>query len=420
MSGMLKDLLLNLFFISFLPLLIVSTWGERYVHLKNKTKIWIINLTASLATILCMSSPVQVGEGFIFDLRQIPVIIVSLYLGYKNSLILLFFTLFYRFLIGGEGFYVYLIIHLTIFALVPLLKNTYKKANLIKKLMINSFLSIFFASYAILLSKLFSPIPIKFGEFAVYYIVLQALGMVLLTLILQYINENSRLKMEMMRSEKLKALGELSASVSHELKNPLTVTKGFIQLINEYELPAQEKQKYLSLALNELNRAREIIDAYLVFANPYPTNIVSLNIQEEITKAIGHLRENHAGITFQYDSDPELVFKGESNKLQLVLNNLLKNAIEAMPEGGIILIEAKKKKDSLHILIQDNGCGMSNEEINRLGEPIFELNGKGTGLGLMVVYRIIHSLGGTIEVSSKLNEGTDVSIMLPIDNNHTQ
>jgi two-component system sporulation sensor kinase B len=235
-------------------------------------------------------------------------------------------------------------------------------------------------------------------------------------ILIEYILKNIKQKDHYVKTEKLRVVGELAAGVSHEINNPLTVTYGFLQLLGEESLTPAERKKYITLALEELNRTHEIMENYLILANPYQEQIEKVNLKEEM-QLIGEKLQGYAilqGVSITINCPQNLYLECERKKLQQVILNIAKNAIEAMDSGGILFIEFIQKKHHIIMNFQDNGIGMSPEQISKLGEPYFSSNTKGTGIGLMVAYRIIQSLGGTIQVASQINEGTDIKVILPV------
>lgn len=415
MQQVIKDLLLNVFFISFLPLLLASAWEDKLNLTKNRLNILLGNLTAAGSAILCMTFPVNFTEGFIFDLRQIPIIIACLFFGYRNSIILVSVILGYRFLMGGEGFYIYLIIQIAIFLIVPLFRQHFFRQSLPKRLLILSGLSIFFSAMVLALAKTMASVPLIYGRFSYLFVGIQLLGILLTALVLQYINKNIRLRDELISSAKMQMIGEMAASVSHDIRNPLTVSRGFVQLLKEPSLNSDDRERYISLALQEMDRAKEIIDDYLILANPYPEEKEEVQLNDEIVWIRDILEPYSLLHNVQiktYAPEPAILLC-ERKKIRQVFVNVAKNAIEAMHGGGVLFIELAKGNGRIEITFQDNGVGMDEEQISRLGEPYFTTKTKGTGLGMMVVWKIVQSLGGKIDVSSTPGEGTDFKISLP-------
>ncbi|MCL6573829.1 MAG: two-component sensor histidine kinase, partial [Bacillus sp. (in: Bacteria)] len=221
-----------------------------------------------------------------------------------------------------------------------------------------------------------------------------------MTILIEYIRKNIELRGQYIKAEKLKVVGELAASVSHEINNPLAVTSGFLQLLSDDSLTPTERKRYISLALSELERTKEIMEDYLILANPYQGQLEKVNLMEEIQLVVKNLQVYSAmiGVTITISCPPNFFFDCEQKKIQQVMVNIAKNALEAMENGGTLLIELTREPNYFVILFQDNGIGMHPEQILKLGEPYFSAKTKGTGIGLMVVYRIIQSLDGIIQV----------------------
>jgi two-component system sporulation sensor kinase B len=220
---------------------------------------------------------------------------------------------------------------------------------------------------------------------------------------------------ELQRSEKMEVISQLAASVAHEVRNPLQVTRGFLQLLSDKSTDGKEKG-FMNLAIDELDRASEIITDFLTFAKPQLDHITHLNIKEELKQIEGILipLATMQGAVINADLTPDLFVKGNSSKFKQALVNIIKNSIEALGQDGEILIRAYEDKDgNIVISIKDNGEGMSESEIKRLGEPYYSKKTKGTGLGLMVTFRIIEVMQGKLEFSSIKGVGTEAQIVLP-------
>ncbi len=221
---------------------------------------------------------------------------------------------------------------------------------------------------------------------------------------------------EMVRkSEMLSVIGQLAAGVAHEIRNPLTSLKGFVQLLDSH---VTDKREYLSIMLSELNRIEYIIREFLVLAKPQDVVYQKRDVRPMLEHIIA-LGETHAilhSVEIQLaiaEADLPPV-NCEENQLKQVFLNLLKNAIEAMPQGGQVRVEVLCEQDeTIVVRIVDQGCGIPEEKISKLGEPFFTTKETGTGLGLMVSYKIIHNHGGTITVKSREQQGTTFEIRLP-------
>lgn len=235
--------------------------------------------------------------------------------------------------------------------------------------------------------------------------------------IFQDFTEKKRTEELARKSEKLEIVSHLAASISHEVRNPLTVTKGFMQMFYE-DLTEDSKKRLWDIAIQEIDRAAEIINDYLMFAKPAIENKEMINIWHELQHAVTIVTPLANMNTVQIHSplrkDENCFVLGDRQKLQQCLINILKNGIEAMPNGGELQVRLHHLHSDLQIDIHDFGKGMTQEQINRLGEPYFTTKEKGTGLGMMVSFSIIKGMNGNIDVTSDPQKGTCFSIKLPL------
>lgn len=231
--------------------------------------------------------------------------------------------------------------------------------------------------------------------------------------IVEYSRQLEMFNNELQRSEKMEIISELAASVAHEVRNPLQVTRGFLQLLSEKN--SSSNQLYLNMALDELDRAALIITDFLTFAKPEAGKVTTLNVLEEFIHIEGILMPlvNLQGgkITVHIPSD--LHIRGSSSKFKQAFINIIKNSIEALDGEGEIDIWAHGDDGKVCIYIKDNGEGMEPEVLARLGEPYFSNKTKGTGLGLMVTFRIIEVMQGNISFTSTKGVGTEVCVSFP-------
>jgi two-component system sporulation sensor kinase A len=215
------------------------------------------------------------------------------------------------------------------------------------------------------------------------------------------------------KSEKLALLGQMAAGIAHEIRNPLTSIKGFIQLLKTNT----RKEEYFDIVLSELDRINEIVGEFLVLAKPtaavYMTQDIKILLKEVITLFNNQSLLNNVQIFVESDNDLPLI-SCEENQLKQVFLNLLKNAMEAMPKGGNIYVVVKEKEaGKISIQIIDQGVGIPQERISTLGEPFYTTKEKGTGLGLMTCFKIIEGHNGELHIHSKINEGTTIEVILP-------
>lgn len=236
--------------------------------------------------------------------------------------------------------------------------------------------------------------------------------------LVQYSKELELFNNQLQHSEKMQIISELAASVAHEVRNPLQVTRGFLQLLNVDT--TDKKKRYLNLALDELDRASDIITDFLTFAKPQLDHVTELHLATEMKHIEGVLLPltNFQGGEIESNIPDNLYIRGNSAKFKQALINIIKNSIEALKGKGLIQITASNVKEDVVIVIRDNGEGMDKATVAKLGQPYFSTKTKGTGLGLMVTFRIIEVMNGTISFSSVLGVGTEVLIKLPCGDFH--
>ncbi|MBU9720837.1 MULTISPECIES: PAS domain-containing protein [Bacillaceae] len=216
------------------------------------------------------------------------------------------------------------------------------------------------------------------------------------------------------QSEKLSAVGQLAAGIAHEIRNPLTSLKGFLQLI---EFNQGGKQEYYDIMKSEFSRIEQILNELLILSKPQkmdkvPTSIVNL-MDHTVTLLQTQAIIKNIQIKKDIQAEDAMVECAE-HQIKQVFVNLIKNAIEATDDGGEINVLIRAINQEVTVEVVDTGCGIPKEKLKRIGEPFFTTKNKGTGLGLMVTFQIIEEHGGTVEVDSIEGEGTTFKIKLPL------
>ncbi|MGG2086837.1 ATP-binding protein [Priestia aryabhattai] len=233
---------------------------------------------------------------------------------------------------------------------------------------------------------------------------------------LEVIMEKTRMQKELQRAEKMNAIGQLAASVAHEIRNPMTVVKGFLQLFQDNTKLSNTELSYIHLMINEMDRAEAIIHDYLSLAKPDVHQHRFINCLECITSLVD-LLSSYALLTnnilIELDAKEEVYVRGNRNELNQVLLNIMKNGIEAMRAGGTLRVGLYKREGHVHIQIEDTGIGMTSEQVNRLGTAFYSLKEKGTGIGLMVSYQLVEQMNGRIEVESIPEKGSTFTLIFP-------
>lgn len=220
-------------------------------------------------------------------------------------------------------------------------------------------------------------------------------------------------KEELLRkSDKLTVVGELAAGIAHEIRNPLTSIKGFVQLMK----PDME-DLHSEIILSEMDRIEAIITEFLVLAKPHQDTVFQHRNVNDFIKQTITLLDSEANLNnVQFETNlrevPEILCEG--NQIKQVIINVIKNAIESMLNGGTISVETGTHDEGyVFIKVTDQGAGISEERLARLGEPFYSNKEKGIGLGLMVSLKIIENHHGNITFKSILDVGTTVTVLLP-------
>ncbi|MEF3305464.1 PAS domain S-box protein [Paenibacillus sp. GYB003] len=230
--------------------------------------------------------------------------------------------------------------------------------------------------------------------------------------IIRDITERKKTMEMLYHSERLSAAGQLAAGIAHEIRNPLTAIRGFHQLIQSNG----PKKDYFDIMSAELDRIEMILTELLVLSKPQEVKFQRADIVALLAQVIA-LLETQAIITgarlLIECEHSALYIRCDANQLKQAFINLIKNAIEAMPDGGDVTIAIVPERSKLVILVTDEGPGIREEEQSRIGQPFYTTKEKGTGLGLMITQRIIENHRGTMKIESVAGEGATFRIEFP-------
>jgi two-component system, sporulation sensor kinase E len=231
------------------------------------------------------------------------------------------------------------------------------------------------------------------------------------------VTEKAEMQEQLRKSDRLNIVGELAAGIAHEIRNPMTALKGFIQLLEP--CIKAEHPLYYDVITSELARIDSIINEFLILAKPQEIRFLEKDVCQIMRETIDLLSAQAVLYNVQFETHYEdnlSLLYCEPNQLKKVFINLIKNAIEVMSDGGIIKVSINAVDEQyLQVSIQDEGMGIPKEKINKLGEPFYTTKEKGTGLGLMVSYRIIEEHKGRIQVESEEGVGTTFHLILPFN-----
>ncbi len=230
---------------------------------------------------------------------------------------------------------------------------------------------------------------------------------------LRFIEEKLR------QTERLSTLGELTASLAHEVRNPLASIKGVAEILSDEYGEAGQNREFVEILQKEVARLDEVVANYLNFARTNRIQMKSVDLREILhsTLALVRVKLNHAGITLEIRSPSSPVpITGDEHLLRQALLNLILNAVAAMPNGGRLKISLRQDTENVTLAIEDSGDGISEAEMKNIFRPFFTTREFGTGLGLPISKRILESHGGTLSLTSEVGKGTRVDITLPFEN----
>jgi two-component system, NtrC family, sensor kinase len=232
----------------------------------------------------------------------------------------------------------------------------------------------------------------------------------------------TKMQAHLIQSEKMASMGQLAASIAHEVNNPLSGVLIYNQLLTKKitrgDFNREAILDYLSKMEHELNRSTKLIRSLLDFSRQSEPKIKEVNVNDVLNRALE--LAIHAGskenTRAEKDLQPLPTFMVDPDQLEQVFVNLIMNALQAMPTGGTLTLRTFLENGELKIVVQDTGCGIPPENLDKIFTPFFSTKKevKGVGLGLSVVYGIIQGLKGKIEVESKVGEGTTFTVRLPI------
>ncbi|QJD87383.1 PAS domain-containing sensor histidine kinase [Cohnella herbarum] len=239
------------------------------------------------------------------------------------------------------------------------------------------------------------------------------IGHPIVQVVIRDLTERKKTEEMIRRSDKLSIAGELAAGVAHEIRNPLTSLRGFMQLLRE------KNTDYVDIMLGEIDRINDIVNEFIGMAKPQTMHFVVCDLRDLIEQVLVFMQPQATMFNVQMNLtllSPRFSIECEPNQIKQVFMNVLKNAIEAMPNGGMVEITIyMKDQDTIATKIADQGVGIPADRMERIGEPFFSLKESGTGLGLMICHRIVEAHKGKIEIRSIVNVGTTMEVELPVN-----
>ena len=228
--------------------------------------------------------------------------------------------------------------------------------------------------------------------------------------------EKVELQQKVEHQQSLNVVGQMAASIAHEIRNPLTSLKGFTDLLKVDA--TKDAQMYLSVIDSELQRMDQILSELLMLSKPANISIELLEFDKVVQQVIDFMMPDALmkNILIHYNPSPmTILIEGNENRLKQIVMNVIKNAVESMYNGGTVLVDMSVNSGSLlELSITDEGSGMCNETIENLFQPFYTTKTTGTGLGLPFVKKVIEEHDGEIVIESEVKKGTRFSLFLPI------
>jgi two-component system sensor histidine kinase PilS (NtrC family) len=236
----------------------------------------------------------------------------------------------------------------------------------------------------------------------------------------QDLTELRRMQIQVERSERLASIGRLAAGIAHEIRNPLASISGSVETLRSLPGAGADTRQLVDIAVREVDRLNGLITGLLDYARPRAEERQALDLAEitgEIAKAFEHERREN-DVELQVQADPTVGIEGAAGQIRQVIWNLLRNAAEAMPKGGTVIIKVRREDPTGRppytvLSVTDTGVGIAKEDLRQIFEPFFSRKPGGTGLGLATVARVVEDHRGHIEIASDPGQGTEFTLRFP-------
>lgn len=238
------------------------------------------------------------------------------------------------------------------------------------------------------------------------------------TVIFQDLTEMKKLESEVRLKDRMAAVGELSAGIAHEIRNPLAAIAGSAQVLKKSKSLSPQEQRLMSIVLKESERLNKSISEFLRFVRPQERLAADFDVAASLDETLdllsnsSELRPEH--VIRREIEPPSFMLNGDGDQIRQVFWNLARNAVQAMPNGGELTVRTVIDDDAYRIIFADGGRGMSAADLRRLFQPFRTNFPSGTGLGMAISYRIVQAHGGSIDVQSREGEGSTITVSLPL------
>ncbi len=238
--------------------------------------------------------------------------------------------------------------------------------------------------------------------------------------VIRDITEIKNLNEEVARHKRLAALGKLSAGIAHEIRNPLSSIRGLAQFVYNSFSKTDERKEDLNTIIQEVDRLNKLVVQVLDYAKLKELNLTSFSLNNLVNKIVilfkQEIKNKQIIFYLELSSDISLI-EADKDQIRQILMNVVINAIQAIPEKGKIKIKTEKDllrgEPAVKLVIEDNGIGIAEKDLNQIFDPFFSTKEQGSGLGLSIVYKLVEGHQGELKVESKEGEGTKFIIFLP-------
>lgn len=375
--------------------------------LRSSFQKWILLSYFSIALVLCTLFSYPLSPDFSLDLRVIPFLIGGLYFRLSPYLgVLLILLRGYHGI--DSGFYIglafYTLFIILIWKISPKFLKLSSNSRIFFSTLITMIHSILIIIYLEMNGLSYNPLDVWFA-----YLVVPPLGVAMSSYIVEMIQKNHQIQLQMVKAEKLEAIEQMGAAISHEIRNPLTTAIGFADLLEKDSFDPEKEKIYLSILKDELESAERVIQDFLMYSKPVMDKVEKLNVRNELLYVLKLLQplSNLHSVKVITNFSTDGIIEGDRQNFHQCFISILKNSIEAMPNGGTLTIETERLSSKIYITIADSGIGMNEKQLKRLGQPYYSSQDlKTKGFGVMNAYHIIRSMNGTIDVQSQIGKGT--------------
>lgn len=409
LSHFFEQLFLHLFIMLFIPF--IHSLTKRDEEDSHYQLLFFGAILISL--LLTMFFPVKIGENTIFDMKFIPIFITFFYLDKKLSLALMAAICIYKWAVNDPNILFVILNYTIISILFFFLGKFYHSISLKRKI------TIAFVIYLLIsITKLINLLGQNETSQSIYVLIFTLVSFIALSLVLYLLEMNQyhlMMRKKLQQADKLNAISQLAASVAHEIRNPMTTIRGFMQILKDEKNLTKNQNMYVSLSLEELERTQQIIDDFLSLARPHKQEYETIVISNSLRDVIEFLRPYSmiSAVDFNVHIQEDMKIMGDLNEFKQLIINIVKNAIEAMPNGGMLEIKSYEAHGETIIKIKDEGIGISKQQLKLLGQPYYSTKTKGTGLGLMISLDILKRMNGKMKIDSKVGNGTCFTLSFP-------